>query len=86
MTPAQTWLLIAIGIPAVMLAAWWLTYWLEGRDPEPPSNDVAAVRLRCECGRYVFLCGDPGTPHRHQVHEAGTVHRPDLCQPADEAL
>jgi hypothetical protein len=85
MTPAETWTALAAGGIAVMLAAILLTHWLEGGDPRPPS-DVRVVRLRCECGRYVFLCGDPGTPHRHEVVEGGTVHRPDLCQPADEAL
>jgi hypothetical protein len=80
MTPAQTWLLIALGIPTLMLLAWWATYWLEGRDPEPVPPAPAPVR--CECGQFVFL--DPGTGRYDAVD--GTVHRPDLCQPADEAL
>jgi hypothetical protein len=82
MTPAQTWLLIALGIPMLMLMAWIVTYWLEGRDPDPPPFVVQEHR-RCECGRFVFVnFPDPNPRHHHH----GTVHRPDLCQPADEAL
>jgi hypothetical protein len=83
-TPAQTWLLIAVGIPTVMLAAWWITHLLEGRDPEPV--DTTVTRERCECGRYLFICDAPHQGHAHEYRDDGTVHRPDLCQPADEAL
>jgi hypothetical protein len=84
MTPAETWLLISIGIPTIMLTAWWITHLLEGRDPEPEYSVV--THERCECGRYLFICDDPQQAHAHEYRGDGTVHRPDLCQPADEAL
>jgi hypothetical protein len=85
MTPAETWTVIAAGGIAVMAAAILLTNWLDDHDPGPPT-EMAVRRLRCECGRYLFLCGDPDGPHIHEYRDGGTVHRPDLCQPADEAL
>jgi hypothetical protein len=85
MTPAETWLFIALGVPTLMTMAWIVTYWLDDHDPGPPP-EMAVRRLRCECGRYLFLCGDPDGPHIHEYRDGGTVHRPDLCQPADEAL
>jgi hypothetical protein len=84
MTPAETWLFIALGIPTLMTMAWIVTYWLEGRDPLPV--DPVVTRERCECGRYLFICDAPHQGHAHEYRDDGTVHRPDLCQPADEAL
>jgi hypothetical protein len=67
-----------------MAAAILLTHWLEGRDPQPV--DTTVTRERCECGRYLFICEAPHQGHAHEYRDGGTVHRPDLCQPADEAL
>jgi hypothetical protein len=84
-TPAETWTVIAAGGIAVMAAAILLTNWLDDHDPGPPP-EMAVRRIRCECGRYLFICDTPDTPHAHEYRVGGTVHRPDLCQPADEAL
>jgi hypothetical protein len=79
-TPAESWLFIGSLIVSIVCGVLILRHY-SAHDGTPPQGVEHAWR-RCECGQYAFT-----HPSRtHYDDRRGWRHRPDICQPVDEAI